>query len=155
MIKKSKNEMLEQLSKNLPAEIIEESEHVQNNEMLLQLNQKIVKDSEEDYQYTRDRIKKLLDTSDEAIACMLNLATDSEHPRAFEVLSGMIKNAADINNQLMVLVKQRKSVVDSTNSNKKVDESKTNITNNSIFVGTTTELQKLIKANQVSKPIDV
>jgi hypothetical protein len=112
----------------------------------------IVLHAEEDYKFARERIKKLIDTSDEAISTMHALASDAEHPRAFEVLAGMIKTAADINGQLLGLQKERKKII-------QVDDKRgqpvvPNTTNNAIFVGTTTELQKLLRGN-ADETIDV
>jgi hypothetical protein len=103
----------------------------------------IVMHAEEDYKFAREQIKKLIITSDEAIGTMHALASDAEHPRAFEVLAGMIKTAADINGQLLSLQKERKKIVQV--EDKKGQISAPNTTNNAIFVGTTTELQKLLR----------
>ena len=114
----------------------------------------IVIDAEEDYRYARERIKKLIDTSDEAISTMHALAADAEHPRAFEVLAGMIKTAADINGQLLNLQKERKKIVE-TPTSKGEGQTSGNTTNNAIFVGTTTELQKLLKGTTDDDTIEV
>ena len=113
-------------------------------------NDEIIIDAEEDYKFARQRIKKLIDTSDEAISTMHALATDAEHPRAFEVLAGMIKTAADINGQLLTLQKERKKIVQDPEQDGRKPST---TTNNSIFVGTTTELQKLLRNN--ASAIDV
>jgi len=152
--KKSKEDLMASLSANLPAETkMTESVHVVKSGPT---NMEIIADGEEDYTYARDRIKKLLDTSDEAIASMLNLAVDSEAPRAFEVLSTMIKNSADINQQLLTLLKQRKNIaIEPSIKGAKANETSnsSNITtNNSIFVGTTTELQKFLHQQHQSNP---
>jgi len=112
----------------------------------------IVMHAEEDYKFAREQIKKLIITSDEAIGTMHALASDAEHPRAFEVLAGMIKTAADINGQLLSLQKERKKIVQV--EDKKGQTSAPNTTNNAIFVGTTTELQKLLRG-VTDEPIDV
>lgn len=103
----------------------------------------IVLHAEEDYKFAREHIKKLIGTSDEAISTMHALASDAEHPRAFEVLAGMIKTAADINGQLLNLQKERKKIVQVEDKKGQSDTQST--TNNAIFVGTTTELQKLLR----------
>lgn len=113
----------------------------------------IVLHAEEDYRFARERIKKLIDTSDEAISTMHALASDAEHPRAFEVLAGMIKTAADINGQLLSLQKERKKIVQV--EDKKNRDTSSNTTNNAIFVGTTSELQKLLKGTTDDDSIDV
>lgn len=113
----------------------------------------IVLHAEEDYRFARERIKKLIDTSDEAISTMHALAADAEHPRAFEVLAGMIKTAADINGQLLGLQKERKKIVQV--EDKREHSVASNTTNNAIFVGTTTELQKLLRGDANDEAIDV
>ena len=68
---------------------------------------------------------------------MIEVARESEHPRAFEVLSGMMKNMADINDKLMDLNKKNKDI------NK--EEVQKQVTNNNVFLGSTADLQKLLK----------
>lgn len=149
-MKKDKESILASLSQNIP--------EVQSSELAAGISvtdyqTKIDADTEEDYDFSRQRIKKLIDTSDEAISSMLALATDSEHPRAFEVLSNMFKTAADMNQQLMTLQRDRKKMHE-TVAKKNINQSVsgTSTTNNAIFVGTTTELQKFLSAQ---KTIDV
>ena len=72
---------------------------------------------------------------------MMALASDSEHPRAFEVLSTMIKHTSEMSQDLIKLQKTRKDI-----TQEKSGPSSTT-TNNSIFVGSTTELQKYLKKN--------
>ena len=98
-------------------------------------NAQIVNDTETDVEYSREKMKSLIDQSCEAINQMMALASESEHPRAFEVLSAMIKHTSEIT--------QEKNGPSSTT------------TNNSIFVGSTTELQKYLKGKNEDKSIDV
>lgn len=100
----------------------------------------LIADAQDDFEYARIRMKKLLETSDEVISNLHALATDAEHPRAYEVLGNMIKQSAEMNQQLLDLQKQRKNLI-------KGDKPKeaNSTTNNAIFVGTTTELQKFLK----------
>jgi nicotinamidase-related amidase len=141
-VKKTKEDILSNLNANLP---IVQSNGTVPNVKKGPSNDDIIVDAEEDYSFARDHIKKLINTSDEAIATMHALASDAEHPRAFEVLSAMIKSAADMNSQLLSLQKERKKIVQEPEPGSVKGNSTT--TNNSIFVGTTTELQKLLKAN--------
>jgi len=101
----------------------------------------IVNDTETDIEYSRDKMKSLIDQSCEAINHMMALASDSEHPRAFEVLSTMIKHTSEMSQDLIKLQKTRKDI-----TQEKSGPSSTT-TNNSIFVGSTTELQKYLKKN--------
>ena len=101
----------------------------------------IVNDTETDIEYSRDKMKSLIDQSCEAINHMMALASASEHPRAFEVLSTMIKHTSEMSQDLVKLQKTRKDI-----TQEKSGPSSTT-TNNSIFVGSTTELQKYLKKN--------
>tara|TARA_R100001460_G_scaffold73912_1_gene114833 strand:- start:40 stop:459 length:420 start_codon:yes stop_codon:yes gene_type:complete len=113
-------------------------------------NSQIVNDTETDLEYSRDKMKSLIDQSCEAINHMMALASDSEHPRAFEVLSTMIKHTSEMSQDLIKLQKTRKDI-----TQEKSGPSSTT-TNNSIFVGSTTELQKYLKKNnEDDKSIDV
>jgi len=67
-------------------------------------------DVNDDYSFARTNYYELVEKGQEAIDLMLDLARESEHPRAFEVLSGMIKNTADVSDKLMHLQKQKKEV---------------------------------------------
>ena len=97
-------------------------------------------DAEEDYNVARENLKKLLDKSDEALDHMMQVAAEAEHPRAFEVLAGMFKTSADMTTQLIDLQKKRHEL-DKLNN----EPTQTNgVTNNNLFVGSTTELQKML-----------
>lgn len=109
----------------------------------------IVDDTETDIEYSRDKMKSLIDQSCEAINQMMILASDSEHPRAFEVLSTMIKHTSEMSQDLVKLQKTRKDITQDKNA------PSNNTTNNSIFVGSTTELQKFLKGKSEDSPIDV
>jgi hypothetical protein len=113
-------------------------------------DESLTKEGEEDYRFARERIKKLIDTSDDAIAKMHDLATDAEHPRAFEVLGGLIKQAAEMNGQLLDLQKQRRVLLNRETSKKDQGAS---VNNTSIFVGTTADLQKFLKNRGKEQPI--
>ena len=101
---------------------------------------RIIKDTEDDYAFVRGKLKGLIDKSENALETLMVLAQDAEHPRTYEVLSGMLKNTADITDQLLRLQKQRKDLVTEKNS---TTQSGTNT--NNIFVGSTSELQKFLR----------
>jgi len=151
---KTRQDILDSLQNNLPVVPAAAAENSQTaaKEKLPSVDD-ISVDVEEDYRFARDHIKKLIGTSDEAIATMHALAADAEHPRAFEVLAAMIKSAADMNNQLLTLQRDRKKLVIEPAAPKSVSVG-SNTTNNSIFVGTTTELQKFLKS-QSATTVDV
>jgi len=91
-----------------------------------------------DYEYSRETYYELLEKGKESLETMIEVARESEHPRAFEVLSGMIKNLSDVNDRLMDLNIKNKDI----NQEDKVKQ--LNTTNN-VFLGSTSELQKLLK----------
>ena len=97
------------------------------------------KNVDNDYKYSRDTYYELVEKGKESLELMIEVARDSEHPRAFEVLSGMIKNISDVNDRLMDLNKKKKDL------DKKDEIQKIANTTNNLFVGSTTELQKLLK----------
>ena len=63
-----------------------------------------------DYNYSRQTYYDLIEKGKESLDLMIEVARESEHPRAFEVLSGMIKNVSDVNDKLMDLNKKNKDI---------------------------------------------
>jgi hypothetical protein len=94
------------------------------------------KDIKDDYEYSRKTYKDLIDTGVRSLDVLAELARESEHPRAFEVLSKTIKDIGDTTEKLMDLQKSKKEI------NKVEAEEKKQKTNKKLFVGSTTELQK-------------
>ncbi len=92
---------------------------------------------EQDYEYSRDTYYDLIEKGRESLELMIEVARESEHPRAFEVLSGMIKGIADVNDKLMDLNKKQKELT-------KEDKPTDSTTNNNLFVGSTTDLQRML-----------
>ena len=105
------------------------------------------KNVDNDYKYSRDTYYELVEKGKESLELMIEVARESEHPRAFEVLSGMIKNISDVNDRLMDLNKKKKDL-----DRKEEIKNIANTTNN-LFVGSTAELQKILKNE--SKIVDV
>ena len=93
-----------------------------------------------DYEYTRGNLYSIIEKGQEAIDGILELAQDSEMPRAYEVAGQLIKNVADATDKLMDLQKKLKEV----NEEEKTKGPST--VNNALFVGSTSELSKLLKA---------
>lgn len=101
-----------------------------------------------DYDYSRATYYELIEKGKESLDLMIEVARESEHPRAFEVLSGMVKNISDVNDRLMDLNKKQKEI-------KAPDKHEAKqITNNNVFLGSTTDLQRLLY-DKVEKVIDV
>jgi hypothetical protein len=110
------------------------------------VNEKIQKiketsdDIKKDYDYTRGNLYSIIEKGQEAINGILELAQESEMPRAYEVAGQLIKNVADATDKLMDLQKKLKEV----NEEEKTKAPST--VNNALFVGSTSELSKLLKA---------
>ena len=90
-----------------------------------------------DYEYSRDTYYELLEKGKMSLETMMEVARESEHPRAFEVLSNMIKNLSDVHDRLMDLNKKNKVLEEPL---KQVENQQ-----NNIFLGSTADLQKLLK----------
>jgi len=99
------------------------------------------KDIKDDYEFSRDTYRDLIHNGTRSLDVMHELARESEHPRAFEVLSNSIKNIADVTDKLMNLQKIKKDLKKKTDS-----EELRNVTNNNVFVGSTTDLQRMLNA---------
>ena len=97
---------------------------------------------EDDYDKSRNNLHDLLNMGKAALEHALEVAKQSEHPRAFEVVGNLVKQLADVNQQLMDL-HQQKAKLDAPK-----DEGNKKVTNNAIFVGSTAELTKMIKNMQ-------
>ena len=96
-------------------------------------------DVEKDYKYTRGQLYSLIEKGQEAINGIMEVAGESASPRAYEVAGQLIKSVADSTDKLMDLQKKMKDIdEDST-------KTQNNVTNNALFVGSTSELSKLLK----------
>ena len=93
-----------------------------------------------DYNLVRKNLKEIIDTGNTAIDGILTVASETESPRAYEVAAQMIKNVADVNKDLLEMHNKMKQIRKEDGGQKA-----NNITNNSLFVGSTQELQKLLK----------
>jgi len=102
-------------------------------------------DVEKDYEYTRGNLYSIIEKGQEAINGILELAQESEMPRAYEVAGQLIKSVSDATDKLMDLQKKVKDV------NKEEESKGPTTVNNALFVGSTTELQKLLKQNSPNK----
>ena len=98
-------------------------------------------DVDKDYEYARGNLYSLIDKGQEAVNGALDLAMSSDHPRAYEVAGQLIKNVGDVADKLMALQKDKKNV--------KEESAQKVVTNNAFFMGSTADLQKMLK--QASK----
>ncbi len=105
-------------------------------------NNKKKNDANKDYAEVRDNLKNIIGTGLNAIDGILSVASEGESPRAYEVVSQLIKSVTDANKDLIGLHEQMKKLDEDTGGG-----SSGSVTNNSIFVGSTKELQKLVKNN--------
>lgn len=106
------------------------------------------KNVETDYDYSRQTYYDLIEKGRESLEMMIEVARESEHPRAYEVLSGMIKNISDVNDKLMDLNKKQKDM----NKNEEPKQIGNQTTNNLYL--TTADLQKMMNSED-EKLIDV
>jgi hypothetical protein len=95
---------------------------------------------QQDYEVTRAQLHNLVMKGQEAIDGILDVARSSDHPRAYEVAGQLIKNVADVTDKLIDLQKKMKDI------DEKPRSSPTTV-NNTMFVGSTSELAKLLKQN--------
>ena len=95
-------------------------------------------DLEKDYEYTRGELYSLIDQGQEAVRGALEVAQESGHPRAYEVAVAAMKHVADMTEKLQDLHKKMKDLDEEQKGPSKV-------TNNAMFVGSTSELQKMLK----------
>ena len=99
----------------------------------------ITDDVTKDYEYTRGNLYSIIEKGQEAINGILELAQDSEMPRAYEVAGQLIKSVSDATDKLMDLQKKLKDVEEDNT------QKGPNTVNNALFVGSTAELAKLLK----------
>ena len=95
-------------------------------------------DIERDYEYQREQFYKLVDRGSMAIDGILELAKEGEHPRAYEVAGQLIKNVAEVTEKLGDLQEKMRKL-------KEVPDSGPKSVTNALFVGSTAELQKMLK----------
>ena len=122
---------------NITPEVIEASEIStvkETKEMVVPID----KDAEIDFDTGRENLYKMLDKGNDAIDGILALAKEGEHPRAYEVAGQLIKTVADMSKDLMAMQEKLKKLKEVPNTGP------TSVTN-ALFVGSTTELTKLLK----------
>ena len=121
-------------SLNVETSIVKKDEKTELPNVVLKKN-----DIEKDYKYTRGQLYSLIEKGQEAINGIMEVAGESASRRAYEVAGQLIKSVADSTDKLMDLQKKMKDIdEDST-------KTQNNVTNNALFVGSTSELSKLLK----------
>ena len=117
---------------NIETEVVEESKPIKH------VPPKTDKDDRtKDYEYTRGELYSLIDQGQEAVRGALEVAQESGHPRAYEVAVAAMKHVADMTEKLQALHKNMKDLDEEKKGPSKV-------TNNAMFVGSTSELQKML-----------
>ena len=106
------------------------------------------KDIQKDYEYTRANLYSLIEKGQEAINGIMELAGEGGSPRAYEVAGQLIKSVADTTDKLADL---QKKIKDLEEDGKKTTS---NVTNNAVFVGSTSELQKMLKQGFLNNSTD-
>ena len=119
---------------NIAADVLPAITQEENTELVIQQD----KDPDIDFETGRENLYKLLDKGNDAIDGILALAKEGEHPRAYEVAGQLIKTVADMSKDLMTMQEKLKKLKEIANTGPK------SVTN-ALFVGSTTELQKLLK----------
>jgi len=133
---------MKKLNKNLSEifdiEPIEETTPVQIMPAVVETSDVVETDSN----YARENIKTLIDTGNKALNDLAYVANQSESPRAYEVLANMMKNLTEMNKDLLQLQKTKRELAPQSEVAKGVNIDK------AVFVGSTTELLKMIKSNK-------
>jgi hypothetical protein len=137
MTKFEKN--MEQIFDVAPVEIIEKETLPS---VVKQENTELDDDLQTDYETVRNNYEEIIEKGKDAIDDILEIARESEHPRAFEVAATMIKNVTEANEKLILLQKQMRDM-----KKGQKETSKTTI-DKAIFVGSTAELSKLLKGKE-------
>lgn len=120
---------------NIKSEIVE----VEKETPIVKVESSNSNDIKKDYEYTRANLYSLIEKGQEAINGIMELAAESDQPRAYEVAGQLIKSVGDVTDKLIDLQKKLKDVEED------VVKSPSSITNNAVFVGSTSELSKLLK----------
>ena len=108
----------------------------------------ILSDIRKDYEYARGNMYSIIEKGQEALNGILELAQETESPRAYEVVGQLIKNVSDSTEKLIELQKKLKDLEET-----KTSSGPTNVTN-ALFVGSTAELSKLLKNNKLNNQED-
>jgi predicted transcriptional regulator len=96
-----------------------------------------------DYNYSRETYYELIEKGKDALDNMIDVARESEHPRAYEVLAGLLKNVSDVNDKLMELNKKQKAL-EQQNATKQVENQQ-----NNFYIGSSADIQRLLQGDIV------
>ena len=110
---------------------------------VVEVESKLDNDLEKDYKKVRQNYEEIIEKGVDAIDSILEIARESEHPRAFEVAATMIKNVADANEKLILLQKQMREMNKAAGK-----ETQSTKIDKAIFVGSTADLNKMLKGKE-------
>ena len=123
---------------NIESSIVEVEKSPTSIDIPIDMSSSRSNDIIKDYEYSRANLYSLIEKGQEAINGIMELASEGGSPRAYEVAGQLIKSVGDVADKLIDLQKKVKEVEE--------DVSKTtNVTNNAVFIGSTSELSKLLK----------
>tara|TARA_B110000495_G_scaffold13209_1_gene9482 strand:- start:451 stop:867 length:417 start_codon:yes stop_codon:yes gene_type:complete len=128
---KKLNDVLDIADDTIEDAIIEKSPDVE-----VTVKDMTISDTESDYDFSRDQYHNLIDKGNDALNDLLNIARESEQPRAFEVATQLINSLTAATKELLVLQKTKKEVEGKDKPSK---------TENNLFIGSTKELQELLE----------
>ena len=131
------------INDSLDIEVVDEEENLTAKKESKTV-EKDKKDSTRDYEYTRGNLYSLIEKGQEALDSIIEVAQEGQQPRAFEVVSQLIKNVADTTDKLVDLQQKMKNL-------EAEDPKGPSTVNNALFVGSTAELQKLLKSQSDTK----
>lgn len=139
------NKSSESLSDALGIDYKPEEKQTKSVELVPLVEKTDSNDDEEDFELTRKTMKKMLEKGTNAVDELFELAKASEHPRSFEVLANLIKTTSDVSKDLYNLQKMKKELKDEPQ--KKLHDGGVTV-ERAVFVGTTSDLLKKIKAEK-------
>ena len=137
----------EDIDKALDIEPTELKSEIVKSEPVPVLKPQETEQLQKDYEYSRGQLYSIIEKGQEAINGILELAQESDSPRAYEVAGQLIKNVGDVTDKLLDLQKKMKDI-----NKEEKGVTPTSVTNNAVFFGSTAELQKFLKSSMNQDP---
>jgi len=137
----------EDIDKALNIEPMEIKSEIVKSEPVPVLKTQETEQLQKDYEYSRGQLYSIIEKGQEAINGILEVAQESDSPRAYEVAGQLIKNVGDVTDKLLDLQKKMKDI-----NKEEKGATPTSVTNNAVFFGSTAELQKFLKSSMNQDP---
>ena len=137
----------EDIDKALNIEPMEIKSEIVKSEPMPILKTQETEQLQKDYEYSRGQLYSIIEKGQEAINGILEVAQESDSPRAYEVAGQLIKNVGDVTDKLLDLQKKMKDI-----NKEEKGATPTSVTNNAVFFGSTAELQKFLKSSMNQDP---